>query len=338
MTPLKIPPTPIDLKCVAFDREITVFWVCEELKTPEYSGWYEVESDPPTFTMVVTRQQARFRRLVNGKNYTFKVTAVNQVGKATSSASEKCRPDEDVAKSEYKRLKRSVATMAKDKLLQIRKDQKQLRTRHQVMAQQNKRKKRMQKDEKAGKVERDRVLRAERKKKRQQEKQRRKEEKERLARKKKMDEQRNRVMQNKRRMSVLAKERINKMDAKIGPRAARNANKMDLSMFGKKKRHKTKKKKQNEDKDIAKKKELNSSKSAKSPKQSGKSLLDQNEILQLNRERQASEHRRSKKKKKANKVEPPKTPQKSKKNGNQKNKKNKKKSSRKKTESEPVMD
>ena len=48
---------------MAFDKEITVFWVCEELKTPEYSGWYEVESDPPTFTMVVTRSQARFRRL-----------------------------------------------------------------------------------------------------------------------------------------------------------------------------------------------------------------------------------------------------------------------------------
>eukprot|EP00483_Globobulimina_turgida_P013672 UN13698 len=117
VTPLKIPPTPIELRTVPFDKEITVFWVCEELKTPEYSGWYEVESDPATFTMVVTRQQARFRRLDNGRKYTFKVTAVNQVGKATSEVSKPCIADDDITRDSYLRKKKYIACEVKEILL-----------------------------------------------------------------------------------------------------------------------------------------------------------------------------------------------------------------------------
>merc|ERR1712228_1019264 len=149
VTPLKIPPQPIELRCVPYDREITVFWVCEELKTPEYSGWYEVESEPPTFTMVVTRQQARFRRLDNGRKYTFKVTAVNQVGKATSDVSNACIPDDEVSKESYLRKKKAIACEVKEILLKIRKQQKKDKTRQKLVKlkktqnKQNKREKEM---------------------------------------------------------------------------------------------------------------------------------------------------------------------------------------------------
>merc|ERR1712113_1019009 len=171
VTPLKIPPTPIELRCVPYDKEITVFWVCEELKTPEYSGWYEVESDPPTFTMVVTRQQARFRRLDNGRKYTFKVTAVNQVGKSESDKSSACIPDDEITKDLYARKKKAIACEVKEILLKIRKQQKKDKTEQKLVALETKRKKERQKEKKAKEKARHRVLAKQKKKKKQQESQ-----------------------------------------------------------------------------------------------------------------------------------------------------------------------
>merc|ERR1712154_750776 len=111
-----------------------------ELKTPEYSGWYEVESDPPTFTMVVTRQQARFRRLDNGRKYIFKVTAVNQVGKTTSEWSTYCIPDDDIKKESYLRKKKAIACDLKEVLLKKRKEHKKKKA-HDKLAQLKKTKK-----------------------------------------------------------------------------------------------------------------------------------------------------------------------------------------------------
>merc|ERR1712113_925307 len=165
VTPLKIPPTPIELRCVPYDKEITVFWVCEELKTPEYSGWYEVESDPPTFTMVVTRQQARFRRLTNGRNYTFKVTAVNQVGKSESEISAPCHPDEGITKEAYGLKKKRIACKMKEKLLEQRKEQKQKKIRQQAQRHDSKRKKQVKKDRIQDKEHYNRILKHEQKKK-----------------------------------------------------------------------------------------------------------------------------------------------------------------------------
>merc|ERR1712176_1380189 len=93
-----------------------------------------------------------------------------------------------------------------------------------------------------------------------------------------MEEQRNKVMQNKRRMSVLAKDRINQMNGKVAMN--RGANRMDLSAFGKKKKTKTKRKKK-EVKEVKEK-----------PKMSGTSLLGQDEIKQLSRERKDSDAKR----------------------------------------------
>ena len=105
---MRIPPKPIEIRTVEYDKEITVFWVCEELKTPEYSGRYEVESDPPTFTMVVARSPARFRRLTNGNKYKFQVNAVHQVGKATSEWSKHAIPDDEIPKEQYLRNKKRI--------------------------------------------------------------------------------------------------------------------------------------------------------------------------------------------------------------------------------------
>eukprot|EP01083_Nonionella_stella_P238569 835889_1 len=92
VTPLKIPPQPTNVRCIPTNGEITVFWICEDLNKPEYSGWFEVESDPNTFTLVVKRQEATFKRLDSAQEYTFTVKAVNNVGHAVSNISEPCMP------------------------------------------------------------------------------------------------------------------------------------------------------------------------------------------------------------------------------------------------------
>eukprot|EP00485_Elphidium_margaritaceum_P004014 CAMPEP_0202687728 /NCGR_PEP_ID=MMETSP1385-20130828/3367_1 /ASSEMBLY_ACC=CAM_ASM_000861 /TAXON_ID=933848 /ORGANISM="Elphidium margaritaceum" /LENGTH=1356 /DNA_ID=CAMNT_0049342569 /DNA_START=13 /DNA_END=4083 /DNA_ORIENTATION=+ len=238
VTPLKIPPQPIDLRCVPFDREITVFWVCEELKTPEYSGWYEVESDPPTFTMVVTRSQARFRRLTNGKKYTFKVTAVNQVGKSESEQSEASVPDDDIAKEQYTRGKKSIAVQLKDKLLQIRKEQKKAAAHNKLDKLKATQQKHRQKDKKTNKELYNKTIAKQQKKQKAVEKAKKKEEKQRVEKKKQMDEQRQRVMQNKRRMSILAKDRITNLNHKVAATRGGGGNNMNTAsaMMGRKKK------------------------------------------------------------------------------------------------------
>merc|ERR1712228_989976 len=237
VTPLKIPPQPIELRCVPYDREITVFWVCEELKTPEYSGWYEVESEPPTFTMVVTRQQARFRRLDNGRKYTFKVTAVNQVGKATSDVSNACIPDDEVSKESYLRKKKAIACEVKEILLKIRKQQKKDKTRQKLVKLKKTQNKQNKREKEMGKKAYNKILAKQQKQKKQKESLKRREEKERLLKKQKMDEQRKRVMGNKRRMSILAKERINNLDSKFSTRnKGKNMNTASAMMLGKRKR------------------------------------------------------------------------------------------------------
>ena len=270
MTPLKIPPQPIELRCVPFDREITVFWVCEELKTPVYSGWYEVESEPPTFTMVVTRQQARFRRLDNGRKYTFKVTAVNQVGKATSDISKACIPDDEISKDSYLRQKKAIACEVKEILLKIRKQQKKDKTRQKLVALKKTQNKQNKRDKEANKKAYNKILAKQKKKKKQQEAVRRKEEKERMLKKQKMDEQRKRVMGNKRRMSILAKERINNLDSKFSTRSkGKNMNTASsMLMMGKRKKK-------------------------KKPKNGATPLIPQSEIAKLTKEREKDEKRKS---------------------------------------------
>ena len=193
VTPLKVPPTPIELRTVPFDKEITVFWVCEELKTPEYSGWYEVESVPPTFTMVVTRQQARFKRLTNGKKYTFKVTAVNQVGKSSSEMSAPCRPEEDISREQYSLKKKRIACKMKEILLELRKQQKIDRISKQARIQKEKTRTQRDRDKIRDKEQYNKILKHEQKKKRAAEKRKRKKEKEQEEKRKKMEEQRQRV-------------------------------------------------------------------------------------------------------------------------------------------------
>jgi len=240
VTPLQIPPQPIELRLVPFDREITVFWVCEELKTPEYSGWYEVESDPPTFTMVVTRQQARFRRLDNGRKYIFKVTAVNQVGKTTSEWSTHCIPDDDIKKESYLRKKKAIACDLKEVLLKKRKEHKKKKA-HDKLAQLKKTKKdKTKKDKKAEKEAYNKIIAKKQKKRKQHESKKKKEEMERLQKKKKMEEQRKKVMQNKRRMSFLAREKISRMESKFGVRNKGKNTNTALSMMNGKKNKKRK--------------------------------------------------------------------------------------------------
>merc|ERR1712129_439330 len=74
----------------------------------------------------------------------------------------------------------------------------------------------------------------------------RKEEKDRMGKKKKMAEQRARVMTNKRRMSILAKERINNLDGQLGRRNKgknmNTASAMMMSGGGGRKKKKIKKK------------------------------------------------------------------------------------------------
>jgi len=270
VTPLKIPPQPIELRCVPYDREISVFWVCEELKTPEYSGWYEVESEPSTFTMVVTRQQARFRRLDNGRKYTFKVTAVNQVGKATSDTSIACVPDDEISKESYARKKKAIACEVKEILLKIRKQQKKDKTRQKLVKLKKTQNKQTKREKEMGKKAYNKILAKQQKQKKQKESLKRREEKERLLKKQRMDEQRKRVMTNKRRMSILAKERINNLDSKFSTRnKGKNMNTASAMMLGKRKK---KKKKPN----------------------GAAPLIPKNEIAKLNKERQKDEkHRKS---------------------------------------------
>merc|ERR1712129_577160 len=310
VTPLKIPPQPIELRCVPFDKEITVFWVCEELKTPEYSGWYEVESEPPTFTMVVTRQQARFRRLDNGRKYTFRVTAVNQVGKAMSDVSAACIPDDDIGKELYLRKKKAIACEVKEILLKIRKEQKKAKTAKKLVILKKTQIKQSKREKEANAKAYNKIVAKKQRQQRQKDALKRREEKDRLLKKKKMAEQRARVMTNKRRMSILAKERINNLDGQLGRRnKGKNMNTASAMMMsgggGSKRKKKIKKK--------------------------GPALLPQNEIKKANKQRKsASAKRKSKSKNIA---------ESSSLNSSKKKKKSRKSSSRKKmTKVEDVED
>jgi len=312
VTPLRIPPKPIELRTVEYDREITVFWVCEELKTPEYSGWYEVESIPATFTMVVTRSQARFRRLTNGIKYKFVVKAVNQVGESISDESKSAVPDDIITKEQYSLKKKSIACEVKEILLKIRKEQKKQRAHDKLVKLKKAQTKQKQQDKRTNKDTYNKIIAKQEKKKRQQAKQRKKEEKQRQEKKKKMDEQRQRVMQNKRRMSFLAKERINNMNTKYGGRGGgRNMN-TATAAFGKKKKKKGNNTGFGASKSKSTKKSTNGKKSTKNgtngsiklpssqapKKKSGTPLLDMAEIDKLNKQREKEEKKRTSKKKK----------------------------------------
>eukprot|EP01084_Bolivina_argentea_P132216 233316_1 len=283
VTPLKIPPQPIELRTVAFNKEITVFWVCEELKTPEYSGWYEVESEPPTFTMVVTRQQARFRRLSNGRKYTFKVTAVNQVGKSSSIQSKACIPDDDISKQEYNRKKKYIACEVKEILLKIRKKQKQQKAHDKIITHNKKKMKQKKRDKEKSDDNYKKIMAKKHKKQKQQESKKRKADKERQAKKMKMDEQRARVLKNKRRMSFLARERVSKMDLKFGVRNKGKNTHTASSMMMTARKPKISK--------------TSKPKTSKPPRGAASPLLDMNEINKLNKERERDEKRSSKLKK-----------------------------------------
>ena len=270
------------------------------MKTPEYSGWYEVESDPPTFTMVVTRSQARFRRLTNGKKYTFKVTAVNQVGKSESEISKPCVPDDDITAQQYARKKKQIACQVKEILLKIRKEKKKQRAHDKLVKLQKDRTNQRQKDRKQDKATYNKIIAKQEKKKRQQARQRQKEEQARKQKKKKMDEQRKRVMENKRRMSFLAKERINNMNGKItSVRSGRNMNTASAMMGGskkKKKGHKTTSNFGSISKSSRNKPKTNNNNMAKR----ATPLLDASEIEKLSKLREKDEARLSKKHNKKN--------------------------------------
>ena len=204
------------MKCVPFDGEVTVFWVCEELNQLHYQGWYEVVSEPPTYTMVVSRQQARVRRLVNGTKYKFKVVAVNEVGRSESSWSEEVVPNPGAMKAEYQREKKRIACVMKEMLLEERKKRAKEETSAKVASFELKRREVLHlEEEKARKAVAKKMAR---KRKREDERmaRERKKEEERMARKRKMEEQRAKVLANKRRISILSRERVDMLASQWG--------------------------------------------------------------------------------------------------------------------------
>merc|ERR1712190_270334 len=161
---------------------------------------------------------ARFRRLDNGRKYTFKVTAVNQVGKATSDISKACIPDDDIGKELYLRKKKAIACEVKEILLKIRKEQKKAKTARKLVNLKKTQTKQSKREKEANAKAYNKIVAKKQQQQRQKDALKRKEEKDRLLKKKKMAEQRARVMTNKRRMSILAKERINNLDGQLGRR------------------------------------------------------------------------------------------------------------------------
>merc|ERR1712173_236502 len=209
-----------------------------------------------------------------------KVTAVNQVGKATSDISTACIPDDDVSKESYLRKKKAIACEVKEILLKIRKQQKQDKTRRKLVTLKKQQNKQNKREKDASKKAYNKIMAKKQKQQRQKEALKRKEEKQRLLKKKKMDEQRARVMTNKRRMSILAKERINNLDGQFGNRnKGKNMNTASAMLMGKRPGKKTK----------------NSKKKAKTVKNGGTALLPKNEIVKANKQRKASEKKRKSK-------------------------------------------
>ncbi|ETO14526.1 hypothetical protein RFI_22841 [Reticulomyxa filosa] len=200
---------------------------------PEYQGWYEAISEPPTYTMVTNRQQSRFRFLKNGVAYTFKVFAVNPVARRESEWSSPVHPSTGANKTEYLREKKRVACLMREKVLQERKLRKQKKAQEQQAIHQKKREDLQNLEEKETRNELRKKF--DRKKKREGKlaERERKKQQERTERQKKMDEitffvwikleQRKKVLSNKRRISMIHRERINDMQVQWTARG-RNPN------------------------------------------------------------------------------------------------------------------
>lgn len=237
---------PIEIRTVPFNHEITVYWVCEELNTPEYSGWYEVESDPPTFTMVVTRQQVRFKRLTNGKNYTFTVSAVNQIGKQTSFPSIPCMPDDSIHKKEYARLKKSIACEVRELGIKKRNEAVHLNAKNKLLNIKQRTQTVRMADSKQDREKIAKMMDKKRRKKKQANLRAEKKILERQMRKQRMEDQRERVLRNKRRISFLHRQKVTGLEAnlsrttRLNPNRASNMiynskNKQKIGIFGKNK-------------------------------------------------------------------------------------------------------
>merc|ERR1712048_219391 len=92
---------------------------------------------------------------------------------------------------------------------------------------------------------------------------------------------------NKRRMSILAKERINNLDGQFGNRnKGKNMNTASAMMMGKRPRSNH----------TGKKTKTSKSKTAKTAKNGGTALLPKNEIAKANKERKSSSKKRKSKK------------------------------------------
>ncbi|ETO27784.1 zinc finger protein CCCH domain-containing protein, partial [Reticulomyxa filosa] len=226
ITPLMVPPQPVYLTCVPFDSEVALFWACEELGMPEYQGWYEAVSDPPTYTMMTNRQQARFRFLKNESSYTFKVYAVNPVARRESEWSSPCQPTNGGTKTAYLREKKRVACLMRERVLQDRKLRLQRKAQEKQAIHQKKREVLQNMEEKESKSVIQKKL--DRKKKR---KEREREEgggKRKQNKNKKKDgegryggqKQRKKVLLNKRRISMLHQERIDAVQFQWNPHGA----------------------------------------------------------------------------------------------------------------------
>jgi len=87
--PLMFPPKPTSVLPVPGNSEVTVFWVCDEIHDPKISGIYEITSIPPTVKFETDRTKCRMKKLENGTDYQFVVTAVNAVGE---NSSDPCQP------------------------------------------------------------------------------------------------------------------------------------------------------------------------------------------------------------------------------------------------------
>jgi len=140
VTPVKIPPEPMNLRCASTSNEITLFWICEDLKAVEYSGWFEVDCNPGNIRMVVTRPQARFRGLRNDIAYRFQVSSCNDVGRTASEWSDYIAPNTKITKEQYIRDKKNIACDIRENIRKKlkQKKKKKLKLQHKIMKKESK--------------------------------------------------------------------------------------------------------------------------------------------------------------------------------------------------------
>eukprot|EP01084_Bolivina_argentea_P070549 128264_1 len=209
VTPLLIPPKPIELRCVPFNKEITVFWVGEELQAPKYSGYYKIVSEPPTITMTVNTQQTQFTQLINGTKYRFKVSAINKVGESISEISQACIPNAKIAKQSYIKTKKQIALELKEILLQKRKKRKKQKARNKIIKVEKAKTMQKEKDKQTFLQSRDIIIEKQQNNKKQNKLKLKQEEQIRLKKKRQQDEQREKIRQKRKNNSIIQRIQYN---------------------------------------------------------------------------------------------------------------------------------